>query len=272
MQRRLGCLAGCLIFPLNPELITLTPNQLKRMLKSKNIYEIYAATGLAAAVCNREIAIHMEEDVERLLKHSKSCVRKGGCALARKLTLSSLEAGKKLSGLLIQSLKDNDITVLISASGAILDCALVYPHLFVNAIPILFGLLDHKNNWLIIKALQALCALLDFEKRLYTKLAPKLLQLLNKTDVISLESEIHKQVAMHFSNVGELIEKTKDKVMNYLESSDPNIRYMGLIILRHLLKAHRSFLILYKDKLLQMLSFNDKTIKLRVLEILSDSV
>jgi hypothetical protein len=242
------------------------------MLKSKNIHEIYAATGLAAAVCNREIAMHIEDDVERLLKHSKPCVRKGGCALARKLTLSSLEAGKKLSGLLIQSLKDNNVTVLMSASGAILDCALVYPHLFVNVIPALFGLLDHRNSWLVIKVLQALCALLDSEKRLYGKLAPKLLQMLGSTDVISLESEVYKQISIHFSNVGELVEKTRDKVMNYLEASDDNIRYMGLIILKQLLKTHRSFLILYKDKLLQMLSSNDKTIKLRILEILSDSV
>lgn len=242
------------------------------MLRSRNHHEVYAAIGLAAAVCNREISPHIEDDVERLLRHSSPQVRRGGCALARKLILSSLELGKKVSLLLLETLRDGTATVLMTAAAAVLDCAVVYPHLFVNGIPLLFGLLDSKNNWLVIKALQALCALLETEKRLYSKLAPKLLQLADSVSVASVESEIHKHIALYFGNVAALVGKTKDKIMSYLESSDANIRYIGLVILKHFLKAHKSLLVLYKDKLLQMLPSGDKITRLRILEIIGESV
>eukprot|EP00826_Nyctotherus_ovalis_P064199 TRINITY_DN9410_c0_g2_i1.p1 TRINITY_DN9410_c0_g2~~TRINITY_DN9410_c0_g2_i1.p1 ORF type:complete len:255 (-),score=34.59 TRINITY_DN9410_c0_g2_i1:1151-1915(-) len=242
------------------------------MLRSRNHHEVYAAIGLAAAVCNRDISPHIEDDVERLLRHSSPQVRRGGCALARKVILSSLELGKKVSRQLLETLKDGTATVLMTAAASVLDCAVVYPHLFVNGIPLLFGLLDSKNNWLVIKALQALCVLLETEKRLYARLTPKLLQLADSAGVASVESEIHKHIALYFGNVGVLIGKTKDKTMSYLESSDANIRYIGLVILKHLLKPHKSLLILYKDKLLQMLSSGDKTTRLRILEIISESV
>ena len=192
--------------------------------------------------------------------------------MGRKLILSTSDLGEKVAKMLIEKLKDEDIGVLISATAATLDCARLYPSLFIEAIPSLYKLLDSKNNWLVIKALQVLCALLETEKRLFSKLGEKILDILETTKALSVELEIHKQVVKHFSGVPEMIAKTKSKLANYIENSDPNIRYTGMLVLKQLLKKNNDLLIIYKDKLVKLFVSGDNAIKTRTLEVISENV
>lgn len=76
----------------------------------------------------------------------------------------------------------------------------------------------------------------------------------------------------HFSNVPELIGKTKTKISNYFENSDPNIRYAGVLLLRQLLKTNSGMLIIYKDKLVRLFVSGDNATKTRTLEVISENV
>jgi hypothetical protein len=258
--------------PYNLELAILGTCQLKRIFGSKNPYEICSAIELASAVCTKEIANCIEDDLGRLLSHSKSCVRRKGCMLARRLILTNPESGEKIAKLVIDKLTDSDTGVLISATSSILDCAIHYPNLLMGAIPPLYKLLDNKNNWLVIKAVQGLCSFLRAEERLYTKLGERLLSLLEVTKALSTEMEIYKQIVKHFSNAPELISKVKSKVENYIENSDANVRYVGLVILKQLLPLNKDLLIMYKDKLVKLFTSGDSAIKTRTLEILGENV
>jgi len=271
-HKRLACLAGCLVLPKLPEIIILTPSTIKKSFMSKNIFEICSAVSFAASICTKEIGFCFEDDVNRLIAHSKPNVRKRACCLARKIILKNSDSGPKLAKLLIEKLKDDDVGVQIAATASIVDCATIYPEMFLEAIPQLYKLLDHKNNWLLIKALVALCALLCAEKRLYSKLGEKILDLMEKTKALSVELEVHKQVVKHFSNVPELINKTKAKIANYIENSDSNIRYTGILVLKNLLKVNKDLLIIYKDKLVKLFVSGDNAIKTRTLEIISENV
>lgn len=271
-HKRLGCLLGSLILPHNLDLAILGTSQIKKTFVAKNPYEICSAISLASAICTREIGNCLEDDLARLLTHSKSCVRRKGCLLARRILLSSPESGERIAKLLVEKLKDDDTGVLIAAAASLLDCANVRPLLLVEAIPSLYKLLDNKNNWLVIKAIQGLCALLKAEKRLYTKLGERLLSLLDVTKALSTEMEIYKQIVKHFPTVPELIAKVKGKVGNYVENSDANVKYNGLIILKQLLPLNKDLLIIYKDKLVKMFVSGDGAIKTRTLEILGENV
>jgi len=271
-HRHLALLAGSIILPQVPSLLTLAPNQIKRLFRSKNQYEVCGAISFASTICTKEISIYIEDDLGLLLNHSKACIRRRGCALAKRVVLNHFSIGSKVAQMLKNVLSDSDENVKIAGTCAVLDCAVVYPHLFLQTIPSLYNFLEGKNIRLSIKALQALCLFLNCEKRLYKKLEDKLLDILNKVKAMSLEVEIHKQIARHFPNTPKLIEKTKDQIIKYLSDTDANIRYMGLLILKPLLESHKNILPLYKDKLIQMLSTEDKPTKIRVLDIISECV
>jgi len=271
-HKRLGCLLGCLILPHNLELAILGTSQLKRTFTLKNPYEICSAISLASAICTKEIGNCIEDDLGRLLSHSKSCVRRKGCMLARRVLLTNPDSGSRIAKLLIEKLADSDTGVLISATASVLDCAIHYPNLLMAAIPPLYKLLDNKNNWLVIKAVQGLCSFLKAEERLYAKLGERLLSLLEVTKALSTEMEIYKQIVKHFSNAPELLSKVKSKVENYIENSDSNVRYVGLVILKQLLPLNKDLLIMYKDKLVKLFTSGDSAIKTRTLEILGENV
>jgi hypothetical protein len=270
-HKRLALLIGSLILPKLPELIILSTCQMKKNFQSQNIYDICNEISFASAICTKEITYCIEDDLQRLASYSKPCVRKRACVLARKMLLKNSELEEKVAHILIEKLKDDDVGVQIAATSAVLDCALVMPNFFVDAIPYLYKLFESKNNWLIIKVIQALCALLSAEKRLFTKLGEKLLELLEATKALSVELEIHKQIVKHFQNYPELVAKTKSKISNYIENSDPNIRYTGILVLKKLLKGNSDLLILFKDKLVKLFVSGDNTIKMRTLEIISEN-
>ena len=137
-----------------PELVIMTASQLKKDFRSKNIYDICSAIHFASSICTKELSFCIEDDLQRLLTYSKPCVRKRGCVFGRKLILSNGELGDKVSKLLIEKLKDDDTGVLIAAISSILDCSIQYPKFFIEAIPSIYKLVEHKNNWLVIKAIQ----------------------------------------------------------------------------------------------------------------------
>ncbi len=154
-HKRLACLVGSIVLPKLPELVIMAPCQLKRTFCSKNVFEICSAVQLAASICTKEVGSCIEDDVQRLITNSKPCVRKRACVLARKLAMQNPELREKVARLLMDRLKsDEDTGVLIAAAASALDCAAVCPELFVEAIPALYKLLENKNNWLVIKALQ----------------------------------------------------------------------------------------------------------------------
>lgn len=99
-----------------------------------------------------------------------------------------------------------------------------------------------------------------------------MLEILESTKALSVELEIHKQIVKRFSTSSALLAKTKTKIGNYVENSDPNIRYTGLLVLKKLLKTHRDLLIIYKDKLVKLFVSGDAAIKTRTLEIISENV
>eukprot|EP00826_Nyctotherus_ovalis_P043629 TRINITY_DN4615_c0_g1_i1.p1 TRINITY_DN4615_c0_g1~~TRINITY_DN4615_c0_g1_i1.p1 ORF type:complete len:283 (+),score=49.14 TRINITY_DN4615_c0_g1_i1:351-1199(+) len=272
LHRRLGFLVGSMLLSQVPELLTLVPSQLKRSFRSKNEYEVCSAVSMAAAICTKEISNYIEDDLARLLTYSKPSIRKRGCALAKKLILNNFHLGSKIAAMLKNILNDSDVSVLIAATCSILDCAVVYPHLFVQAIPALYHLLEGNNTWLATKALQALCLLLEYEKRLYKKLGNKVSQLLNTVHSLSIQAELHKQIALHFKDVPVLIGETRDQVLKYMESGDVNVRHIGLVILKVLLEGNGSLFTLYREKVMRMVGSGDKAIKVKALRIISEYV
>ena len=76
----------------------------------------------------------------------------------------------------------------------------------------------------------------------------------------------------HFINIPEMIGKTKAKISNYIESSDANIKYTGVLVLKQLLKASKELLIIYKEKLVKLFASGDNALKTRTLEVIGDNV
>eukprot|EP00826_Nyctotherus_ovalis_P054235 TRINITY_DN7091_c0_g1_i1.p1 TRINITY_DN7091_c0_g1~~TRINITY_DN7091_c0_g1_i1.p1 ORF type:complete len:257 (-),score=60.88 TRINITY_DN7091_c0_g1_i1:936-1706(-) len=244
-------------------------SQIKRAFVSKNIFEIGFAAAFASSICNEEIVEYVKEDVGRLLLHSKTFVRKRACVLAKKVILLSLDSSQQIAKLLINTLKDESISVLVSATTAILSCIATCPHLFAEAIPLLYDLLEKKDSWLKIKAIQALSALLDSEKRLYAKLTRKFLLLLKTNKALSVELEVYKQVVRHFEGFGELGRSVQEKIESYMAHSDPNIRYMGVTLAKNFLRHNRPMIMMYKKRLVSMISCGDMPIAVRALETVS---
>lgn len=277
-HKRVGYLAAIQILQRqnNDDALMLMTNLLKKDLTSVHSVETSLAIGGIAAVVSRDLAIDIVDDMAKMLTHSKPLIRKKAVLAMYKVFLAYPESLRHYYSRIVDRLSDEDPSVVSATVNVICELAQGNAGNYVELIPTLFGLLKMtENNWMVIRLLKLFAHLSLTEARLKGKLLPEIVELMSTTQSLSICYECINSVLD-----GDMLSKedlkTADlmikRLIVFFESSDMNLRYVGLLALIKICKIHRD-LILQHDKILLTCIYDDDiTIRETSLDIINPLV
>lgn len=275
-QKRVGYLAAIQSFRTDTDVLMLTTNLLKKDLGSAHPLEISVALSGVASIVTPSLAQDLSDDIIKMLNHSKPYVRKKAILAMYKIFLQFPEALRSSFSRLKDRLSDPDPSVVSATVNVICELAKSNSKNYIELAPALYELLTtSSNNWMLIKILKLFSSLAPTEPRLKPKLLPPILQLIETTGAKSLLYECINCIVsggMLGPDDFDVAETCVGKLRTFLEESDQNLKYVGLLALSKIIKIHPEFVNSHQDIILECVDDPDLTIRERALDMISGVV
>lgn len=276
-HKRIGYLAASQCFSNNTEVLMLTINMIRRDLCARNIYETGCAmTGLSCFVSN-EIGRELFNDVHRLLSSTKPYLRKKAVLLMYKILTVFPDTLSEVLPKLEEKLEDPDQGVQSSVINVICELARRNPKDFLHLEGTLYKLMESSsNNWMLIKIIKLFSALTPLEPRVGEKIIAPLENLAHSTSAMSVLYETICTIMAILTSPTK-IPKSKasayrqlcvQKLRIFIEDSDQNLKYLGLLAMKRMLQIHSKSVRAHQDIILGCLEDKDESIRLRALDLL----
>ncbi|CAN6664320.1 AP-3 complex subunit delta [Trichomonascus vanleenenianus] len=278
-QKRVGYLAAIQSFRSDTDVLMLTTNLLKKDLGSAHSLEVSVALSGVATIVTPSLAQDVSDDIVKMLNHSKPYIRKKAVLAMYKVFLQFPEALRVAFPRLKEKLEDADQSVVSATVNVISELARQTTNsskTFLALAPQLYELLTtSQNNWMLIKILKLFSSLAPSEPRLKAKLLPQILQLMETTTAMSLLYECINCIVS-----GGMLDETDyklaalmvSKLRVFLEQTDQNLKYVGLLAFTKVVKVHPQFVSESEELILDCLDDADLTIRERALELVSHVV
>jgi AP-3 complex subunit delta len=286
-HRRIGYLAANQSFDENTEVILLTTNLFKKEFTgtmNSGQYEIGLAINSLANIATKDLARDCISDVVNLMNHNKPYIRKKAVLCMYKLFVKFPQGLRLTFEKLKERLDDTESSVVSTAVNVICELANKNPKNYLAMAPKFFSLLtSSSNNWMLIKVVKLLGSLVSAEPRLARKLLEPLANIIQNTGAKSLQYECIYTVteALPYSkrddgtdakNAPAVIKLCSDYLRGFIEDSDQNLKYLGLVGLVKLMKSNPRSVVEHRDIVLQCLNDDDVTIRIKALELLAGIV
>lgn len=126
------------------------------------------------------------------------------------------------------ALSDVAPSVQIAAVTVMYEISRTNPKIFMLTVPKLFDLFKSSNNWLIIKLIKLMHEIIKVEPRMVKKLTKTYEKLLVSTKAKSVEIDLIREIITNFRSQTELYNLAKNKIIEYIDSDDNNLLYLGL--------------------------------------------
>lgn len=277
-HKRIGYLAASQCFSNNTEVLMLTINMIRRDLCARNIYETGCAlTGMSCFVSN-EIGRELFNDVLRLLSSTKPYLRKKAVLVMYKIITVFPETLSEVLPKLEEKLEDPDQGVQSSVVNVICELACRSPKEFLNLEGTLYKLMENSsNNWMLIKIIKLFGALAPLEPRVGEKIVQPLENLAHSTSAMSVLYETISTIMVILASPNSKITKSRasayrqlclQKLRIFIEDSDQNLKYLGLLAMKKMLQIHPKSVRAHQDIVLACLEDKDESIRLRALDLL----
>lgn len=285
-HKRIGYLAANQSFNEDTNVILLTTNLFKKEFSnsSNNQYEIGLAINSLANIATKELSRDLIPDLVKLMTHDKSFVRKKATLAMYKLYVQFPQALRLTFENLKERLDDSENSVISTAVNVICELSHKNPKNYLSLAPKFFNLLtSSSNNWMLIKVVKLLGSLVSEEPRLARKLLEPLATIIQSTSAKSLQYECiytvlealtytKREDGSDAKNVPEIVKLCSDHLREFIESSDQNLKYLGLVGLVSLMRSNTKCIIDHRDIILKCLEDDDITIRLKSLELLAGIV
>lgn len=275
-QKRVGYLAAIQSFRTDTDVLMLTTNLLKKDLGSAHPLEISVALSGVASIVTPSLAQDISDDIIKMLNHSKPYIRKKAILAMYKIFLQFPEALRSSFSRLKDRLSDPDPSVVSATVNVICELAKSNSKNYIELAPALYNLLTtSSNNWMLIKILKLFSSLALTEPRLKPKLLPPILQLIETTTAKSLLYECINCIVsggMLGPDDFDIAEICVGKLRTFLEESDQNLKFVGLLALSKIIKVHPEFVGSHQDIILECVDDPDLTIRERALDMISGVV
>lgn len=274
-HKRIGYLAATQIMQRqnNDDALMLMTNQLKKDLNSSNHVECGLAIGCVSSIVDTELAQDTCDDMIKTLHHSKPYIRKRAILCMYKIFLKYPDALRTYFDQVVDMLDDPDTLVVSATVNVICELAHANPRNYIDLAPRLYGLMkDTSNNWMVIRLLKLFSSLSLVEPRLKTKLLPEIVQLMQKTDALSLVYECINAILS-----GNMLDEDDEEVagiiikhlLSFFQSDDQNLKYVGLLAFIKTCRIHKELIKDHDKILLSCLYDDDITIRETSLEIVN---
>jgi len=288
--KRIGCLAASQTFTQDTDVILLTTNTLKKELRGaigpgmSGVYEAGLALNCLSNIVTEDLARELLPDVTNLTTHPQPYLRKKAILCLLKLFIKYPQ-GLRLTFNRIQQclLEDTNSSVTSCAVNVITELSNTNPKNYLVLAPSFFGLLTNSsNNWMLIKVVKLLGSLVAEEPRLARKLLDPLAKIVQNTQAKSLLFEgvytitlclpyCQKADGTMPSNISSIVALCAKTLKDFVQESDQNLKYLGLVGFGSLMVSHPKVLSAqdYRPLILACLSDEDITIRTRALDLLN---
>lgn len=287
-HKRIGYLAANQSFDENTEVILLTTNLFKKEFSGGALnstqYEMGLALNSLANIATKDLARDCISDLVLLMNHQKPYIRKKAVLCMYKLYVKYPQGLRLTFDKLKERLDDHESSVVSTAVNVICELANKNPRNYLAMAPKFFKLLTtSSNNWMLIKVVKLLGALVSEEPRLARKLLEPLATIIQNTGAKSLQYECIYTVteALPYSkredgteakNAPAVIKLCSDYLRGFIEDADQNLKYLGLVGLVQLMKSNARSVVEHLEIVLHCLDDDDVTIRSKALELLAGIV
>ena len=268
------------------DVVLLTTNLFKKEFAAaqSNQYEIGLAINCLANSATADLARDCISDLVNLMSHSRPYVRKKAVLSMYKLYIKYPQGLRLTFDKLKERLDDPEPSVVSTAVNVICELANRNPQNYLAMAPKFFKLLTtSSNNWMLIKVVKLLGSLVSEEPRLARKLLEPLSTIITNTTAKSLQYEcIHtvtealpytkREDGTDSKNVPQVVQLCSDYLKGFIEDSDQNLKYLGLVGLVNLMKSSPKSVVDHRELVLRCLNDDDVTIRTRALELLAGIV
>jgi len=243
--RRPGYLAAAMSFTDTTDVALLTTNLFKKDFGSQSQHEAGLALNCLSSICTPEISRDIIQDLTSLLASSRSYLRKKVVLCLYRIFLKDPPALRTCFPKLKERLGDEDQGVLTATVNTFLELSRKNAKNYLSLVPQLYHILTNTtNNWLSIKLLKVFQLLCPLEPRLPAKMVEPLTNFLNTTKALSVEFESIRCTVRVMPEGTALMAIAMEKLQNFLNSSDRNLRFLALDLYREILDQPQ-----FKDKL-----------------------
>ncbi|TMW69235.1 hypothetical protein Poli38472_001391 [Pythium oligandrum] len=283
-HKRVGYTAASQSFTQTTDVVLLCTNLLKKEFGSINEYEVGLAINVLANIATTDLARDLLGDVVAMMNSPKAYVRKKGTLVLYKMFLRYPQGLRLTFDKLKERMEEPDVSVVSCAVNVICELANKKPKNYLGLAPQFFRLLTtSSNNWMLIKVVKLMASLVPEEPRLARKLLDPLATIIQNTPAKSLLYECIATVttALIYTkksdgsqprNVPAVVRLCNDHLRRFIEDTDQNLRYLGLVGLSNLMESHPFVITEHQQLIVECLAVDDITIRMRSLELLAGMV
>jgi len=158
--KRVGYMAAAQCFTEETDVIMLATNLLKKDFNSGNPYEAGLAINCLSNILTPDLARDLAPDIVTMLASSRPYVKKRAVLVLYKVFLKYPDSLRPSFPRLKARLTDEDPGVVSAAVNVVCELAKRNPKNYLSLAPILFKVLtESQNNWMLIKIVKLLAAL-----------------------------------------------------------------------------------------------------------------
>lgn len=273
-SKRIGYLAAAQSFSPTTDVLLLTTNQFKKDLTNGKLQDCSQALTCLGKLVTEELGRDLERDVSLLLNSPRPYIRKKALLVLFRLIMVHPDTLPVVSQRFKERLMDADPGVVCAAVTVTCELARASPRSFLSLAPLLYQLLTNKdsNNWMLIKIVKLMGVLTPLEPRLGKKLVEPITTLMRTTRAKSLLYECCSTVTEGLMAHPEAVELCAQRLGEFMDESDQNLKYLGLLSMRKLIQAHPHLALEHRDNILDCLDDEDTGIRMRALELVSEFV
>lgn len=270
--KRIGYLSAAQSFSPATDVLLLTTNQFKKDLTNGKVQDCSQALTCLGKLITEELGRDLESDIAMLLSSPRPYIRKKALLVLYRLILVYPDTLSVVGTKFRDMLGDPDPSVVCAAVTVTCELAKASPRNFLALAPVLYQLLTSpaSNNWMLIKIVKLMGVLTPLEPRLGRKLVEPLVSLMRNTRAKSLLYECCSTVTSGLLAHPEAVELCAQHLGNFMVDSDQNLKYLGLLSMRKLIKVHPDVAMEHRDLVLDCLDDDDVGIRIRALEIVSE--
>eukprot|EP00808_Paulinella_micropora_P018737 g66473.t1 len=282
-HKRVGYLAASLCFDQETDVILLTTHLFRKAFQcgssldaetSQGLqYETGAAISCLASICTPDLAKDLLSDIYGMMNSTKPYIRKKSVLVLLKIFHRYPNALRLSFDRLKARLADEHQGVVSAAVYVVCELAAKKPKNYLGLAPHFFQILTtSSNNWVLIKVVKLLGSLVPLEPRLTKKLNDPLVDIITTTPAKSLLYECVHTLLCGQMKSKSIVNLCLEKLRMFIEDQDQNLKYLGLLGLHKLMLKHPRVVEEHQEVILECLSDEDPTIRLRALDLLTAMV
>ncbi|OMJ67797.1 hypothetical protein SteCoe_34942 [Stentor coeruleus] len=268
-QKHSGLLAASQCFKPNSDILFLATNFFRRELVGNNTIDTCISINTLSCIVNADMSKELLNDCVTLLNASKPILRKKVCILFYKLFLQYPDGLIACFERLAEKLRDESPGVVMGTVNTIYELSRINPSFVLFTAQALYEILNTTtNNFVIIKLIKLFIELVKVEPRLLKKISIPFTRILTSNPAKSVEFEVIMAICVLFHDSDDMLRIILQKLPGFLDSHDPNLKYLGLVILHKLIQINIEYAEEYKIFIMEALQSKDVTIRLRALELI----